>query len=202
MGRALLKQVNVDYVGPDIDKKCRDEAQVASDEAFGTISAFIAQCESPIEKQLAVALFFADWKIENCQVAYAPTHYGRLFPCLMGKGWDHAAFEPPIGLCQTVIISPQQVIGSYRADLLVVFIDQFTASNQKPIFAVIECDGKEFHAATEEQIARDKKRDREMQAMGYNVFRFTGSEIFKDADKCADDVVRFCTSLRDARAAK
>ena len=202
LGRMVLTQANVDYVGPSISQKCHQEARVASDELFGTISSFIEQCEGPIEKQLAVALFFADWGIDAYPTAYAPTNYGRSFPCLMNKGWDHAAFEPPPALWETVIIAPQQVIGNYRADLLVMLVDRVVTPDKKPIMAVIECDGRAFHAANEDQVARDKKRDREMQAMGYSVFRFTGSEIFKDADKCASDVVRFCTSLRDGRGAK
>lgn len=198
-GKMVLTQVNVDYVGPSISEKCFTEANVASDELFGTISSFIEQCESPIEKQMAVALFFADWGIDPYPTAYAPSSFGRSYPCLMNRDWDHTSFEPPPALWETVIISPQQRIGNYRADLLVMVVDRVITPNKKPIMAVIECDGRDYHAANEEQVARDKKRDREMQSLGYNVFRFTGSEIFKNSDRCASDVVRFCTSLRDLK---
>lgn len=219
-GKMVLTQVNVDYVGPSISAKCYKEACVGSDELFGTISSFIEQCESPIEKQLAVAQKpprFLQHSIDNGKSAIASTvisetsHISEIThklvsetirPCLMNKGWDHAAFEPPPALWETVIISPQQVIGNYRADLLVMLVDRVVTPDKKPIMAVIECDGRAYHAANEDQVARDKKRDREMQAMGYSVFRFTGTEIFKDADKCASDVVRFCISLRDGRGTK
>jgi very-short-patch-repair endonuclease len=44
-----------------------------------------------------------------------------------------------------------------------------------------------------EQAARDRRRDREIQTLDITppivIFRFTGSEIVKDADACADEVV-------------
>lgn len=40
--------------------------------------------------------------------------------------------------------------------------------------AVIECDGHEFHERTKRQAARDRSRDRAIQAFGYRIFRFTG----------------------------
>ncbi len=49
---------------------------------------------------------------------------------------------------------------------------------------VIECDGHDFHERTKEQAQRDKKRDRELQAAGYKVFRFTGSEIWRSRGEC------------------
>ncbi len=50
---------------------------------------------------------------------------------------------------------------------------------------ILECDGHDFHEKTKEQAAKDKRRDRELQHLGYRVFRFTGSEIHNDAIACA-----------------
>lgn len=50
---------------------------------------------------------------------------------------------------------------------------------------VIECDGKDFHAANALQIEKDKRRDRDLQARGLMVFRFSGSEIWADPTACA-----------------
>jgi len=52
----------------------------------------------------------------------------------------------------------------------------------------VECDGHEFHERTKEQAARDKGRDRALQAAGWRVLRFTGSEIWADPGKCAREV--------------
>lgn len=176
--------------------------KVGTDDIRDAISEFILDCESPIEKQMAVALFFAQWPVNSYTCSYSPVRYGTDFPCLMGKTWDHNSVEIPESLWETVIIAPQQVIGNYRADLLVLFVDRFYDQRSPIIKAVVECDGHDFHERTKEQAARDKKRDREMQAMGYHVFRFTGSEIFNNADKCAADVVSHLTSLRKLSEAR
>ena len=55
---------------------------------------------------------------------------------------------------------PQKKIGRYRADFL---IDK----------TVIECDGKEFHREEKKDIDRDYY----MLHRGYNVLRFSGSEV-------------------------
>ena len=43
----------------------------------------------------------------------------------------------------------------------------------------IECDGHDFHEKTKEQAQRDKEKDRILQANGWLIARFTGSEIYK-----------------------
>lgn len=52
---------------------------------------------------------------------------------------------------------------------------------------IVECDGHEFHERTKHQAQRDRSRDRELQRSGYRVFRFTGSELFKDPFACAKE---------------
>jgi very-short-patch-repair endonuclease len=52
----------------------------------------------------------------------------------------------------------------------------------------IEVDGHEFHERTKEQAARDKSRDRALQAAGWRVLRFTGSEVWNDPRRCAQEV--------------
>ena len=45
---------------------------------------------------------------------------------------------------------------------------------------IVECDGHDFHERTKEQAAKDKARDRQAQLAGYTVFRYTGSELWRD----------------------
>lgn len=52
----------------------------------------------------------------------------------------------------------------------------------------IECDGHDFHEKTKEQAKRDKQRDRNLQQLGFTVIRFTGSEIWANPSKCANEV--------------
>lgn len=44
---------------------------------------------------------------------------------------------------------------------------------------IIECDGFQFHSGKDKFIT-DRKRDRLLQTMGFKVFRFSGTEFFKD----------------------
>jgi len=57
-----------------------------------------------------------------------------------------------------------------------------------PFFIAIECDGHEFHEKTKKQAQKDKSKDRFLNSKGLKVFRFTGSEITKAPDKCADEI--------------
>ena len=50
---------------------------------------------------------------------------------------------------------------------------------------VIECDGYEYHNSTKEQVAYDNQRDFNLKMAGYDVLRFSGSEIFDNPWKCA-----------------
>lgn len=52
---------------------------------------------------------------------------------------------------------------------------------------MIELDGHEYHK-TKEQRTRDSKRDRVLMSLGWDVLRFTGSEIFTDVGKCYEEI--------------
>ncbi len=54
----------------------------------------------------------------------------------------------------------------------------------------IEIDGHEYHK-TKEQRTNDAQRERAMQREGWKVIRFTGSEVFKNCEKCVREVVVF-----------
>lgn len=54
----------------------------------------------------------------------------------------------------------------------------------------VEVDGHDFHERTKEQAARDKSRDRALQAEGWRVLRFTGSEVWNDPRRCAKEVAQ------------
>lgn len=68
---------------------------------------------------------------------------------------------------------PQYKIGKYRVD--------FAHPATK---VAIELDGLAAHKTTE-QIANDRRRQREIEAKGWKVIRFGGKEIYHDAHQCA-----------------
>jgi len=80
---------------------------------------------------------------------------------------------------------PQVNVGQYRLDF--VLLHREGIDGVTPVG--IECDGHEFHDKTKEQAQYDKERDRCLQQHGVKVLRFTGSEIFKDPCRCADQVL-------------
>ena len=94
-----------------------------------------------------------------------------------------------------VFIEPQKVIATeqarYRADVLVYIVpgdDQGRGIAPGPL--VVEVDGHEFHERTKFQAARDRQRDRAMIPAGFRVVRFTGQEVYRAAEDCAQEVGR------------
>lgn len=72
---------------------------------------------------------------------------------------------------------------TYRVDFFLAVLYK-----DKQFGFVVECDGHDFHEKTKQQAQRDKARDRALQAMGYPVFRFTGSEIWSQPERCVTEV--------------
>jgi very-short-patch-repair endonuclease len=58
----------------------------------------------------------------------------------------------------------------------------------KPL-VMIECDGKEFHS-TDEQIANDRAKDTLAAKSGILLLRFSGSQIFRELDRCTKQVLK------------
>lgn len=152
----------------------------------------LAACESPIERIMAAALFLASWPATDChdlsraRTGFTHPHWWvgeHSLEALLGA-IDKSATAGPLLGNDYLAIAPQQKVLSYRVDFLVVMRSDESGHHT----AVVECDGHDFHERTKKQARRDKLRDREMQGLGYAVLRFTGSEIYKDAARCAEQV--------------
>lgn len=118
-----------------------------------------------------------DWLIEQgCHGCRAKKSFGPGESPIENQFWH--AWE---ALGSGLVLTPQLEIGPYRVD--------FAYEDAK---LVIECDGHEFHKE-QEQRTNDAGRDRALTLAGWTVMRFTGSEIFKDANACAEDAMAFCT---------
>ena len=70
-------------------------------------------------------------------------------------------------------IATQRQIGKHRVDFII-------GNNTTNQHFVVECDGAEFHHATREQIERDRKRDAEIEALGFTVMRYPGKQIYAE----------------------
>lgn len=123
----------------------------------------ITECESPIEQLLAITM-------ENMN--------------LLGI----FEFNPLIDI---ISIEKQcEIICSknkYRVDFLITV---YYPKLEKGKCFVIECDGYEFHQKTKEQVQKDYERDRLLQANNYEILRFSGSEIYKNPEKCVSCILR------------
>jgi len=76
---------------------------------------------------------------------------------------------------------------TYRADFVIWYDGRGV---------VVELDGHDFHK-TKEQRGYDSKRERWLQARGIRAVRFTGSEVYADADRCVRELVDV---LRESQA--
>lgn len=110
-----------------------------------------------------------------------------------------------------ISIDPQVQLGEHRVDFLVTLsslepVDMATArarDGPPPDHItrrmnprgwidhklIVECDGHDFHDRTKAQASRDRARDRGLQAAGFQVFRYTGSDIWRDVMACATEVI-------------
>jgi very-short-patch-repair endonuclease len=77
-------------------------------------------------------------------------------------------------------IFPQEVVGPYRADFLIV-----AGLNGRCKTLIVECDGEEFHRDR----MKDWERDQFMERLEYRVIRFKGADIWRDVFKCARYVI-------------
>lgn len=56
---------------------------------------------------------------------------------------------------------------------------------------VIECDGHKFHEKTKEQVAYDNEREYAFKMAGYDVIRFSGSQIYNNPFRCAKQAYEY-----------
>lgn len=158
-----------------------------------TTDILLSKCESPIEKQMALALWICGNSITGENTTIDLSDYTAGIP------------EP-----YQIVIKPQTKIGDYRVDFLLQYrtiipkienhkiVRDFESCKQ----LIIECDGHDFHEKTKEQAKKDKERDRIMQSLGFLVFRYTGSEIWTDVFKCAKQSINTIISSADEEAQK
>ena len=78
----------------------------------------------------------------------------------------------------------QHPIGRYSADFAIVN----TATGAG---VVVEADGHAYHDRTKARASHDRRRDRFIQAQGWYVARFTGADIYRDAEACALEAMSF-----------
>lgn len=117
----------------------------------------LINCESPIEQLLSIEL--ANIRLEN-MISYNP-------------------------YIDVIAIEKQETIKVKNKKYRVDFLIPVSYKNQDGITFVIECDGYDFHQKTKKQVEEDNKRQRDLQEAGYEVIRFSGTEIYHKPYQCA-----------------
>lgn len=138
-----------------------------------TLEESLINCESPIEQLLAIEL--ADSRLDEINI-YNP-------------------FIDVVGIDKQKEITVKNK--KYRVDFLIPVIYK----NQENINFIIECDGYEFHQKTKKQVENDNKRMRDLQEAGYEIIRFSGTEIYHKPYKCVmnikDIILSKCKYIKD-----
>lgn len=127
-------------------------------------------CQSPIEKILAFAFKLIAYENE-CDTA--PTLY---------------------------IDSQKRIVANgkvYYADFVLNYEDDngtgYTFVPKNPFKLIIECDGHDYHEKTKEQVRHNNERDYDLKMAGYDVLHYSGSQIFNDPLKCAQEIYDYAT---------
>jgi len=101
-----------------------------------------------------------------------------------------------------VHIEPQFKINKYRVDFVVSYSHYLYSRKQRKNIVskieksvIVECDSQEFHERTEAERRYEKTRDRNLQKLGYKIFRFTGSEIIKNPYDIAAEILAYVTDI-------
>lgn len=70
----------------------------------------------------------------------------------------------------------------YIADFLVAYTHDDSVVST---YILVEIDGHEFHAKTKEQVAHDNEREYDLKMQGYDILRFSGSQVYNSPCNCA-----------------
>ena len=62
---------------------------------------------------------------------------------------------------------------------------------KRDIKLCIYTDGHTYHERTEEQAQRDKRIDRKLQELGFQVLRYTGKDVNENTDKIVDEIKKW-----------
>ena len=164
-------------------------AHAYTNKALRHLETLTSTAESPIERAMLFALCIAGHEAAE-NVRYKKGGY---------------LFGDVDAMPDVLTIEPQAQLGEYRVDFLLTYegaVPDFAHKRklkdgmeipgvkEVTVHLIVECDGHDYHDRSKEQASRDRQRDRELKKLGYEVFRYTGADIWKDALKCAREAVQ------------
>ncbi len=171
--------------------------------------------KSPIERSLHGALrrvatyrrfHVHDFVTTKGRLAFAVVdHRSAMAPVGEAKEWPLSEELGDLETASvTMTIAADVVAVGYRADLVVecrVHRSMAEIAAPPSVQVIVECDGHEWHERTPQQAARDRARDREIvRKLDVPIIRFAGTEISRDPDGCAVEVIETCLALHTSRS--
>ena len=70
-------------------------------------------------------------------------------------------------------------------------VDDLTTIKNPDFKLAIECDGHEFHEKSKKQVEYDNEREYELKMLGFDVLRFSGSQIYNKPFRCAAQTLEY-----------
>ena len=140
--------------------------------------------ESEIERLFLTALVLSTrFSFHEFTNVHVGSDYGNLKNCIP----QH--LKPT-----TLIVRPQVQLEGWRVDFIISALDaKFWPGKEVWRELIVECDGHNFHERTKEQAARDRSRDRDVTLAGRELFRFTGSELWRNPLGCSTQIIDWAT---------
>ena len=153
-----------------VEELLKEKKQNIADIWESCVRENIKKCESPIEE-----LFYIEW------IYYNP--FGE---------------EDMPGGYGYYIIPQFKINNKYRIDFLISYTtsEEWWFKNerehpQKDKSIIIEIDSHLWHGSSPEQFTKEKERERELQKEGYKIIRFSGREIYRDVNKCVNEIIDY-----------
>ncbi|TCL74207.1 uncharacterized protein DUF559 [Hydrogenispora ethanolica] len=151
----------------------------------------------PEIQQHMLGLFFRDMLIYKAKLQKCESPIEKLFALYFLYGEREQGF----GDSAMVLIEPQYEIHLNSTTYRVDFLISVQISGQF-VRLIVECDGHDFHERTKAQARYDRRRERRLKASGYEVIRFTGSEIVADPYKCVTETMELMKQMALNNTAK
>ena len=170
------------------------ESNEVTKDALAMIDKAARLCAKAKEEEISQVLYSLSCNLVRSPIeqyfmcAFLATSKANAFGVVLTP---HQEASDPLGSVDTkthreIVIVPQYPIECYRADFAI-------SSWWSDAPLVVELDGHDWHERTEKQRRYEKRRDRRMQALGYRVARYTGSEVWRDPFAVAADALSLLT---------
>jgi len=152
-----------------------------------TVDADIADALNTLGSPIEATFFYALWAIcIERRLSFDVRFNEADVWCIVCEGEKSTRFR----------VTPQWPFGRKKIDFHLDYQKLSGFDKDSPVYdeskvLLIECDGHDFHEKTKKQASSDKRRDRMLQTEGHTIFRYSGSDIYNEPLKCADECLTY-----------